>query len=144
MTIASPGRGKALGATARDGRLRALALRRRGWRLGARPAGRADARREAAASDEDVLASTYFASRAAGRDAARIVERLHRGDEGALAAPDVADRLSKAGLNRSAAGTQELADTVRRDIPRFREIIRTSASSPAVRASITLRRNRRG
>jgi len=42
----------------------------------------------------------------------------------------VADRLNKAGLEPTGGTPQELADTVRRDIPRFRKIVQDVGIQP--------------
>jgi tripartite-type tricarboxylate transporter receptor subunit TctC len=48
----------------------------------------------------------------------------------ALSAPEVADRLNKAGLEPTGGTPQDLAETVRRDIPRFRKIIQDVGIQP--------------
>jgi len=80
--------------------------------------------------DEDVLASTYFAFALPAGTPRAIVERLHAQMRSAVAAPEVADRLNKAGLEPTGGTPQELADTVRRDIPRFRKIVQDVGIQP--------------
>jgi tripartite-type tricarboxylate transporter receptor subunit TctC len=123
LTIASPA---AVLGFVRDGRLRALALgaRQRSSLLPDVPT------LAETGTDEDVLASTYFAFALPAGTPRAIVERLHAEMKRALAAPDVADRLSKTGLEPIGGRPQELADTVRRDIPRFRKIIQDIGIQP--------------
>jgi tripartite-type tricarboxylate transporter receptor subunit TctC len=123
LTIASPA---AVLGFVRDGRLRALALgaKQRSALLPDVPT------LAEAGADEDVLASTYFAFALPAGTPRAIVERLHAEMRSAVAAPEVADRLNKAGLEPTGGTPQELADTVRRDIPRFREIIQDVGIQP--------------
>lgn len=48
----------------------------------------------------------------------------------AVSARDVAERLNAAGLEPTGGTPQELAETVRRDIPRFRRIIQDVGIQP--------------
>jgi len=123
LTIASPA---AVLGFVRDGRLRALALgaKRRSALLPDVPT------LAEAGTDEDVLASTYFAFALPAGTPRAIVERLHAEMKSALSAPEVADRLNKAGLEPTGGTPQDLADTVRRDIPRFRKIIQDVGIQP--------------
>ncbi|HUQ25981.1 MAG TPA: tripartite tricarboxylate transporter substrate binding protein [Burkholderiales bacterium] len=123
LTIASPA---AVLGFVREGRLRALALgaKQRSSLLPDVPT------LAEAGSDEDVLASTYFAFALPAGTPRAIVERLHAEMKSALSAPDVADRLTKAGLEPTGGTPQDLADTVRRDIPRFRKIIQDVGIQP--------------
>ena len=123
LTIASPA---AVLGFVRDGRLRALALgaKQRSALLPDVPT------LAEAGIDEDVLASTYFAFALPAGTPRAIVERLHAEMRSAVAAPEVADRLNKAGLEPTGGTPQELADTVRRDIPRFRKIVQDVGIQP--------------
>ena len=123
LTIASPA---AVLGFVRDGRLRAIAL-------GAtqRSALLPDVPTMAeAGGDADVLASTYFAFALPAGTPRAIVERLHMEMKSAVSAPEVSDRLNKAGLEPTGGTPQELAETVRRDIPRFRKIIQDVGIQP--------------
>jgi tripartite-type tricarboxylate transporter receptor subunit TctC len=72
---------------------------------------------------EDTMASTYFAFALPAGTARPIVERLHRETADALAQPDLAERLSAAGLEPAGSSGEELLQLVRKDIPRFRKLI---------------------
>ena len=123
LTIASPA---AVLGFVREGRLRALAIgaRQRSPLLPSVPT------LAEAGIDEDVLASTYFAFALPAGTPRATVERLHAEMKTALSAPEVSDRLSKAGLEPTGSTPQELAETVRRDIPRFRKIIQDVGIQP--------------
>jgi tripartite-type tricarboxylate transporter receptor subunit TctC len=123
LTIASPA---AVLGFVREGRLRALAIgaKQRSPLLPDVPT------LAEAGIDEDVLASTYFAFALPAGTPRAIVERLHAEMKSALSAPEVADRLNKAGLEPIGGTPQELAETVRRDIPRFRKIIQDVGIQP--------------
>jgi len=123
LTIASPA---AVLGFVRDGRLRALALgaKQRSALLPDVPT------LAEAGIDEDVLASTYFAFALPAGTPRAIVDRLHAEMKSAIAAPEVADRLGKAGLEPTGGTPQELADSVRRDIPRFHKIIQDVGIQP--------------
>jgi tripartite-type tricarboxylate transporter receptor subunit TctC len=77
-----------------------------------------------------VLAPTYFAFALPAGTPRPIVERLHAEMKAALSAPEVSDRLNKAGLEPAGGTPHELAETVRRDIPRFRRIIQDVGIQP--------------
>jgi tripartite-type tricarboxylate transporter receptor subunit TctC len=123
VTIASPA---AVLGFVREGRLRALAI--------------GDKRRSALLPDvptlaeagggEDTLASTYFAFALPAGTPRAVVERLHREMKSALAAPEVSERLNKAGLEPSGATGDELLALVKQDIPRFRKIIQDVGIQP--------------
>jgi tripartite-type tricarboxylate transporter receptor subunit TctC len=116
VTISSPA---AVLGFVRDGRLRALAI-------GApkRSALLPDVPTLAEAGvDGDLLASTYFALAVPGATPRPIVERLQEEMKRALAAPDVSERLNKAGLEPVGTSGQELLELVKRDIPRFRKVV---------------------
>jgi tripartite-type tricarboxylate transporter receptor subunit TctC len=123
LTIASPA---AVLGFVRDGRLRALAIgaKQRSALLPDVPT------LAEAGTDEDVLAPTYFAFALPAGTPRAIVERLHAEMKNALAAPEVADRLNKAGLEPTGSTPQALEETVRRDIPRFRKIIQDVGIQP--------------
>jgi tripartite-type tricarboxylate transporter receptor subunit TctC len=116
VTISSPA---AVLGFVRDGRLRALAI-------GA-------AKRSAllpdvptlgeAGTDEDLLASTYFAFALPAGTPRPAVDRLHQEMRRALAAPDAAERLRNAGLEPSGGTGEELLAQVKHDIPRFRKLV---------------------
>jgi len=123
LTIASPA---AVLGFVREGRLRALAIgaKQRSALLPDVPT------LAEAGTDEDVLASTYFAFALPAGTPRAIVERLHAEMKSALLAPEVADRLNKAGLEPTGGTPQALQETVRRDIPRFRRIIQDVGIQP--------------
>ena len=123
MTIASPA---AVLGFVREGRLRALAIgaKQRSPLLPSVPT------LAEAGIDEDVLASTYFAFAVPAGTPRAIVERLHAEMRRAVAASDVADRLGNAGLDPTGGTPEDLAETVRRDIPRFRKIIQDVGIQP--------------
>ena len=116
VTISSPA---AVLGFVRDGRLRALAI-------GApqRSSLLPDVPTLAESGVEgDLLASTYFALAAPSATPRPIVDRLHDEMKRALSAPDVRERLLKAGLEPVGGTGQELAELVKRDIPRFRKLV---------------------
>ena len=123
LTIASPA---AVLGFLREGRLRALALgaKQRATLLPDVPT------LAEGETDDDVLASTYFAFALPAGTPRAIVERLHAEMKSALSAPEVSDRLNKAGLEPTGGTPQALEETVRRDIPRFRKIIRDVGIQP--------------
>jgi tripartite-type tricarboxylate transporter receptor subunit TctC len=123
LTIASPA---AVLGFVREGRLHALAIgaKQRSPLLPNVPT------LAEAGIDEDVLASTYFAFALPAGTPRPVVERLHAEMKKAVSAADVSERLSKAGLEPTGGSPQELAETVRRDIPRFRKIIQDVGIQP--------------
>ena len=123
MTISSPA---AVLGFVRDGRLRALAVA-----APQRSALLPDVPTLAEAGVEnEVLASTYFAFAVPAAAPRPVVERLHQEMKRALSAPEVADRLRKAGLEPAGGTGDELAELVKRDIPRFRQIVREVGIQP--------------
>jgi tripartite-type tricarboxylate transporter receptor subunit TctC len=116
VTISSPA---AVLGFVRDGRLRALAIgaRRRSPLLPDVPT------LGEAGTDEDLLASTYFALALPAGTARPVVQRLHHEMKAALSAREVADRLNSAGLEPVGGTGDELLELVKRDIPRFRKLI---------------------
>jgi tripartite-type tricarboxylate transporter receptor subunit TctC len=116
VTIASPA---AVLGFVRDARLRALAIgaRQRSPLLPEVPT------LGEAGIDEDVLASTYFALALPAGTARPVVQRLHHEMKRALSAREVAERLNSAGLEPVGGTGEELAELVKRDIPRFRKLI---------------------
>ena len=116
VTISSPA---AVLGFVREGRLRALAI---GAPQRSALLPDAPTLREAGV-DEELLASTYFALAAPTQTPRAIVQRLHDEMKRALAAPDVAERLNNAGLVPTGSTGDELLALVKRDIPRFRQLI---------------------
>ena len=116
LTITSPA---AVLGFVRDGRLRALAIG-----APSRSPLLPDVPTLAeAGTDGDLLASTYFAFAVAAGTPRPIVDRLHAEMRHAVTAPDVAERLKKAGLDPVGGSGEELLAEVKRDIPRFRKLI---------------------
>jgi len=122
-TIASPA--GVLGFI-RDGRLRALAIgaKKRSPLLPDVPT------LVEAGGDEDTLVPTYFAFALPEKTPAAVVSRLHDAMKSAVASPEVAQRLDKAGLEPTGGTGAELLELVRRDIPRFRGIIQNIGIQP--------------
>jgi tripartite-type tricarboxylate transporter receptor subunit TctC len=123
LTIASPA---AVLGFVRDGRLRALAI-------GAQ--GRSPLLPEVptlaeAGGDDDTLVPTYFAFALPAGTPRPIVDRLHQAMRGALATPELAQRLGAAGLEPAGGTGEALLELVRRDIPRFRRIIQDIGIQP--------------
>ena len=123
VTIASPA---AVLGFVRDGRLRALAIgaRQRSALLPDVPTLRE------AGTDEDVLASTYFALALPAGTPRAVSQRLHQEMKGALSAREVAERLNNAGLEPTGGTGEELLELVKRDIPRFRRLIEEIGIQP--------------
>jgi tripartite-type tricarboxylate transporter receptor subunit TctC len=123
VTISSPA---AVLGFVRDGRLRALTIGapQRSTLLPDVPTLRE------AGVDEDLLASTYFALAAPAQTPRAVVERLHKEMKRALAAPEVAERLNNAGLVPTGSTGDELLALVKRDIPRFRQLIQEIGIQP--------------
>jgi len=123
VTIGSPA---AVLGFVRDARLRAIAIgdKRRSPLLPEVPT------LTEAGTDEDLLASTYFAFALPAATPRSAVERLAAEMKAALATPELARRLSAAGLEPAGSSGEELAALVRRDIPRFRRIIETVGIQP--------------
>jgi tripartite-type tricarboxylate transporter receptor subunit TctC len=116
ITISSPA---AVLGFVRDGRLRALAIG-----APSRSPLLPDVPTLAeAGTDEDLLASTYFAFALPAGTPRPIVGRLHDEMHRAVLATEVAERLGKAGLDPVGGTGEELAAQVKRDIPRFRKLI---------------------
>jgi tripartite-type tricarboxylate transporter receptor subunit TctC len=80
--------------------------------------------------EEDLLASTYFALAAPAQTPRAVVQRLHEEMKRALAAPEVAERLHNAGLVPTGSTGDELLALVKRDIPRFRQLIQEIGIQP--------------
>jgi tripartite-type tricarboxylate transporter receptor subunit TctC len=123
VTISSPA---AVLGFAREGRLRALAVAapKRSPLLPEVPT------LVEAGVENEVLASTYFAFALPAQTPRPIVQRLHEEMKRALAAPDVAERLTKAGLEPTGGSGEELLELVKRDIPRFRKIVQEIGIQP--------------
>ena len=110
----------------RDGRLRALAIGAR-----SRSALLPDVPTLAeAGTDEDLLASTYFAFGLAAGTPRAVVDLLHQEMKRTLALPEVASRLNAAGLEPTGGTGEELLQLVNRDIPRFRRTIQAVGIQP--------------
>jgi tripartite-type tricarboxylate transporter receptor subunit TctC len=73
--------------------------------------------------ENEVLASTYFAFALPGATPRPIVERLQQEMKRAVSAPEVAERLNKAGLEPTGGSGEELLELVKRDVPRFRQLV---------------------
>jgi len=123
LTIASPA---AVLGFVRDGRLRALAIgaQNRSPLLPEVPT------LAEAGGDDDTLVPTYFAFALPAGTPRPIVERLHQAMKGALATPELAQRLGAAGLEPTGGTGEALLELVRRDIPRFRKIIQDIGIQP--------------
>ena len=123
ITISSPA---AVLGFVRDGRLRALAIGSR-----ARSPLLPDVPTLAeAGTEEDLLASTYFAFALPAGTPRPVAELLHQEMRRALAAPEVAARLNAAGLEPTGGSGEDLLQLVNRDIPRFRKIIQDVGIQP--------------
>jgi len=123
ITISSPA---AVLGFVRDGRLRALAIgaKQRSALLPDVPT------LAEAGTDEDLLAPTYFAFALPAGTPRAIVDTHHREMRKALAQPDVSGRLNAAGLEPQGGTGTELAELVKRDIPRFRKLIQDIGIQP--------------
>ena len=123
VTISSPA---AVLGFVKDGRLRALAIGapRRSPLLPDVPT------LAEAGGGEDTLASTYFAFALPSNTPAAIVARVHAEMKRAVGAKEVADRLNAAGLEPHGGTPEELADLVRRDIPRFAKLVKEIGITP--------------
>ena len=123
LTIASPA---AVLGFIRDGRLRALAIgqRQRSPLLPDVPT------LVEAGGDSDTLVPTYFAFALPAKTSRAIAEKLHDAMRRAAHSPDIADKLSAAGLVPTSGTGEELAALVARDIPRFRRIIQNIGIQP--------------
>jgi tripartite-type tricarboxylate transporter receptor subunit TctC len=116
LTITSP---TAVLGFVREGKLRALAIdaKKRSPLLPDVPT------LAEAGGEEDTLVATYFAFALPAKTPRAVVERLQDAMKRAVLAPEVAERLNKAGLEPTGGTGAELLELVKRDIPRFREII---------------------
>jgi tripartite-type tricarboxylate transporter receptor subunit TctC len=123
LSMASP---PAVTGFVRDGRLRALAIGadRRSPLLPEVPT------MAEIGAGGDTLAQTYFAFALPAKTPRDVVLRLHEAMKSAVASPDTADRLSKAGLDPVGGTGEELLELVKRDIPRFRRIIQDIGIQP--------------
>ena len=110
----------------REGRLRALAIgaKQRSALLPDVPT------LAEAGTDEDLLAPTYFAFALPAGTPRAVVDAHHREMRKALAQPDVSGRLNAAGLEPVGGTGAELAELVKRDIPRFRKLIQDIGIQP--------------
>ena len=116
LTITSP---TAVLGFVREGKLRALALdaKKRSPLLPDVPT------LAEAGGEEDTLVATYFAFALPAKTPRAVVDRLQDAMKRAVLSPEVAERLNKAGLEPTGGTGAELLELVKRDIPRFREII---------------------
>jgi tripartite-type tricarboxylate transporter receptor subunit TctC len=123
LTIGAP---PAILGFTRDGRMRALAIGspRRSPLMPDVPT------LAQAGGGEDTLVPTYFAFALPAGTPRPIVERLNAEMKRAVTAPDVADRLTKAGLDPTGGSPEALTDLVKRDIPRFRQLARDIGIQP--------------
>jgi tripartite-type tricarboxylate transporter receptor subunit TctC len=110
----------------KDGRLRALAVGS-DKRFAVLPG--VPTMTEAGASD-DILVPTYFALLAPAHTPAPIVARLNAELKKALADPAVAERLADAGLVPVGSTPEAMAASVKRDVPRFAELVKKIGIKP--------------
>jgi tripartite-type tricarboxylate transporter receptor subunit TctC len=123
LTIGAP---PAVLGFVRDGRMRALAI--------------GSARRSPLMPDvptlaeagggEDTLVPTYFAFLLPAGTPRPIVDRLNAEMKRAVTAPEVAERLTKAGLEPTGGTPEALAELVGRDIPRFQKLAKDIGIQP--------------
>jgi tripartite-type tricarboxylate transporter receptor subunit TctC len=123
LTVASPA---AVLGFIREGRLRALAIgeKQRSPLLPDVPT------LAEAGGDDDTLVPTYFAFALPAKTPRAIVVKLHDAKRRAAHSPEVAEKLSAAGLDPRGGTGEELAALVARDIPRFRRIIQNIGIQP--------------
>ena len=123
VTISSPA---AVLGFVREGRLRALAIgaQKRSTLLPDVPT------LAEAGVDDDTLVPTYFAFALPAGTPRPIAERLHEAMKRALAAPQITERLSAAGLEPTGGTGDSLRELVRSDIPRFRKIVQDVGIQP--------------
>jgi tripartite-type tricarboxylate transporter receptor subunit TctC len=110
----------------KDGRLRALAVGS-DKRFAVLP--NVPTMTEAGASD-DILVPTYFAILAPANTPAPIVARLNAELKKALADPAVAEKLADAGLVMVGSTPDAMAASVKRDVPRFAELVKKIGIKP--------------
>jgi tripartite-type tricarboxylate transporter receptor subunit TctC len=116
----------AVQAFIRDGRLRALAVGSE-KRFAVLPD--VPTMDEAGASN-DILVPTYFALLAPANTPAPIVAKLNVELKKALADPVVAEKLAGAGLVPVGSTPEEMAASVKRDLPRFADLVKKIGIKP--------------
>ncbi|HTP98852.1 MAG TPA: tripartite tricarboxylate transporter substrate binding protein [Casimicrobiaceae bacterium] len=84
---------------------------------------------EAGASN-DILIPTYFALLAPAGTPPAIVARLNTEMKAALADPAVAERLASAGLVPDGSTPDAMAQSLKRDVPRFAELVKKIGIKP--------------
>jgi tripartite-type tricarboxylate transporter receptor subunit TctC len=83
-----------------------------------------------AGAGNDILLPTYFALLAPANTPAPIVARLNAELKKALADPAVAERLSSAGLVPVGGTPEEMAASIKQDLPRFAELVKKIGIKP--------------
>jgi len=79
---------------------------------------------------DDTFVPTYFGFAAPAGTPHAIVARLNAEIRKALAQKDIIERLSGAGLDATGSTSEEMADTVRRDIARFGALVKAIGIEP--------------
>jgi len=79
---------------------------------------------------DDAFVPTYFGFAAPAGTPRAIVNRLNAEIRKALAQKDVAERLAGAGLDATGSTSEEMAETVKRDIARFGALVKTIGIEP--------------
>jgi tripartite-type tricarboxylate transporter receptor subunit TctC len=110
----------------KDGRLRALAVGA-DKRFAVLPDG--PTMTEAGAS-ADILVPTYFALLAPAGTPPPIVARLNAEMKKALADPQVVERLASAGLVPNGGSPEQMAASVKSDLPRFQALVKSIGIKP--------------
>jgi tripartite-type tricarboxylate transporter receptor subunit TctC len=110
----------------KDGRLRALAVGA-DKRFAVLPD--VPTMKEAGASN-DILIPTYFALLAPAKTPPAIVQKLNAEMKKALADPSVAERLAGAGLVPHGSTPEQMAASVKEDLPRFGALVKTIGIQP--------------
>ena len=83
-----------------------------------------------AGGGEDTLVPTYFAFALPAGTPRPIVDRLNTEMKRAVTAPEVAERLTKSGLEPTGGSPEALTELVRRDIPRFQKLAKDIGIQP--------------
>jgi tripartite-type tricarboxylate transporter receptor subunit TctC len=84
---------------------------------------------EAGASD-DILVPTYFALLAPAGTPPAVVARLNAEMKKALADPQVVERLASAGLVPNGGSPDQMAASVKSDLPRFQSLVKSIGIKP--------------
>lgn len=79
---------------------------------------------------DDTFVPTYFGFAAPAGTPRAIVTRLNAEIRKALAQKDVAERLAGAGLEATGSSSEEMAETVKRDIARFGALVKAIGIEP--------------